>query len=343
MNLFRVAIIGAATLKGKEVAEALQELNFPAAETKLMDDDESLGQLETVGDEVTFVQRVEAEQFRNVDFAFFASDAVFTGKHWLTATTAGATVVDLSYALEREPRTRIRAPWVESELGEIENSREDFAASIVVVAHPVATVMALLLARASRAGGIRTAAVTVFQPVSEYGKLGMDELHQQTVSLLSFQNLPKEVFDAQIAFNMISSYGDASRVPMAETERRILEHYKTIVGDRLPMPSMMLVQAPTFHAHTFSIYLELEREISVGDMEKALSGEHVDVTRTAEESPSNVNAAGQEDIMVRVRQDIQNRSAFWIWAAADNLKLSATLAVECALRLSLVRPTGRVQ
>src|SRR5579884_923854 len=270
MNLFRVAIIGAATLKGKEVAEALQELNFPAAETKLMDDDESLGQLESLGEEITFVQRVEPDQFRNIDFAFFASDATFTAKHWTTATNAGATVVDLSYALEREPRIRIRAPWVESELGEIENSREDFSASIVVVAHPVATVMALLLARIKRAQHIKTAAFTVFQPVSEYGKQGMDELHQQTVSLLSFQNLPKEVFDAQIAFNMIPSYGDASRVPMAETERRILDHYRIITGGRLPVPAVMLIQAPTFHAHTFSAYIELEQEMALGDFEKAL-------------------------------------------------------------------------
>src|SRR5579872_2607911 len=112
MNLFRVAIVGAATLKGKEVAEALQEINFPTAETKLMDDDESLGQLENMGDEITFVQRVEAEQFRNIDFAFFACDAAFTAKHWATASDAGATIVDLSHALEHEPRVRIRSPWV---------------------------------------------------------------------------------------------------------------------------------------------------------------------------------------------------------------------------------------
>ena len=57
-NLYRVAIVGAGSLKGKEVAEMLNERNFPAVDVKLLDDDESLGQLEAMGDEVTFIQSV---------------------------------------------------------------------------------------------------------------------------------------------------------------------------------------------------------------------------------------------------------------------------------------------
>ena len=73
-NLYRIAIIGAGTLKGKEVAEVLNDRNFPAVDVKLLDDDESLGQLEAMGDEVTFIQNLRAEQFERVDFTFFASD-----------------------------------------------------------------------------------------------------------------------------------------------------------------------------------------------------------------------------------------------------------------------------
>ncbi len=38
----------------------------------------------------------------------------------------------------------------------------------------------------------------------------MDELHEQTVNLLSFQELPKNVFDIQVAFNMAERYGPRS-------------------------------------------------------------------------------------------------------------------------------------
>jgi len=73
-NLYRAAIVGAASLKGKEVAEMLNERNFPAADIRLLDDEESMGQLEAMGDEISFIQRVRAEQFENVDFTFFASE-----------------------------------------------------------------------------------------------------------------------------------------------------------------------------------------------------------------------------------------------------------------------------
>src|SRR5262249_18322455 len=109
-NLFRVAIVGAATLKGKELTEVLEERNFPAADIRLLDDNESLGQLERAQDELSFVQPVTTAQFENVDFTFFASEPNFTRANWKLARQAGSAIVDLSYALENEAAT-LSAPW----------------------------------------------------------------------------------------------------------------------------------------------------------------------------------------------------------------------------------------
>src|SRR5438067_12408033 len=84
-HLYRVAVIGAAGLKGKELGEVLNQRNFPAGDIRLLDDDESLGQLEGVGDAATFIQALRAEQFEHVDFTFFACDESFTREHWRTA------------------------------------------------------------------------------------------------------------------------------------------------------------------------------------------------------------------------------------------------------------------
>src|SRR5271157_5620396 len=116
-NLYRVAIVGAASLKGKEIAETLREWNFPAVDIRLLDDDESLGQLEAVGDEMNFIQSIRSEQFERVDFAFFASDARSTRNHWKAARDLGDTIVDLSFALEEEAGASIRSPWIERQTG----------------------------------------------------------------------------------------------------------------------------------------------------------------------------------------------------------------------------------
>ena len=117
-KLYRAAVVGAASLKGKEVAEMLNERNFPAADIRLLDDDESMGQLEAMGDEVSFIQRVRAEQFENVDFTFFASDEQTTRKNWKDARDAGSAIIDLSASLESEHGASVRSLWIERERGQ---------------------------------------------------------------------------------------------------------------------------------------------------------------------------------------------------------------------------------
>jgi aspartate-semialdehyde dehydrogenase len=339
---YRVAIVGAGTLKGKELAEVVPQSALAASELKLLDDDESLGQLEAVGDEMTFVQSVSRDNFENVDFAFFASRPEFTRKNWQLARAAGASIVDLSYALEKEANATVRAPWLEREVGQV--LTPELEPGPVIAAHPAAVVLGLLLVRAQRLAPIRTAVATVLEPASESGRPGLDELHEQTVNLLSFQELPREVFDAQLAFNLLGRLGEKSTaVALESTERRIGDHYRAITAGMAPVPSLMLIQAPIFHGYVFSIYIELERQQSAGDFSQALSGEHVTITRLAEDSPSNVSVAGQEQVLISLRQDVQRLNGFWIWAAADNLRLQALTAVECAQRLGAARPKGKVQ
>lgn len=340
-GLYRVAIVGAATLKGKEVAEVLSDRSFPSVDVKLLDDDESLGQLETLGDEISFIQRVRAEQFEHLDFTFFASDAECTRKNWIVARDAGSAIVDLSYALEAQPEAAVRSPWIERQLGIVHAPELQPGPS--VVAHPAATVLALLMLRAQKLGAIKRAIATIFEPASEHGQKGMDELHEQTVNLLSFQELPKKVFDTQVAFNLVSRYGEASLPPLSSIEQRILKHYRTIAGENAPPVSAMLVQGPVFHGHAFSIYLEMERAPSVTDLASALAGEHVSLSDSADSAPSNVNAAGQGDILVSIKPDAGQGSALWLWAAADNLRIAATTAVECAESMTAGRPRGKIQ
>jgi aspartate-semialdehyde dehydrogenase len=340
-GMFRVAIIGAATLKGRELKDVLSDRNFPAQDIRLLDDDESLGQLEAVGEEPTFIQSVLPEHLENVDFTFFASDENFTRNIWQMARKTGSDIIDLSYALENEKGALLRSPWIERELNV--PPKVDFAVAPVSIAHPAAVVLALLMLRARKIGGIAHAIVTAFEPASEHGKRGMDELHEQTVNLLSFQQLPKGVFDSQVAFNLLDRYGAHSLPSLESVESRIQSHFRRLVSDRLAVPSLMLLQAPIFHGHAFSLYIELEQPAQIEELTAALSGEHVDVLQGGEESPSNVNAAGQEQIQVFVRPDSQNEKGFWIWAASDNLRIAALTAAECAESMIAARPRGTVQ
>jgi aspartate-semialdehyde dehydrogenase len=340
-NFYRLAIVGAGTLKGKEVADVLNDRNFPSIDVKLLDDDEALGKLEAVGDEVTFIQNVRTEQFQNIDFTFFAADRDSTRNNWQTARNAGSTIIDLSSALDDEPDAVVRSPWIERQLGQ--PLIPELQPGPAVVAHPAAVVLALLLLRLQKAGQVERAVAMVFEPASEHGQKGMDELHEQTVNLLSFQQMPKNIFGVQVAFNMVARYGDHSVPALATVQSQVLKHYQRIVGDYAPVPSLLLVQAPIFHGHAFAIHLELGQVADLESISRALAGEHVNLTHGAEEAPSNVNAAGQSDIQVSIAADASQPNGFWLWAASDNLRIAAANAVECAEAMAASRPRGKIQ
>lgn len=340
-GFYRVAIVGAGSLKGKEVAEMLEQRNFPSYEIKLLDDDEALGQLEALKDEVTFIQSIRTEQFEHVDFTFFASDAQCTRQNWRQVLNSGSAIVDLSYALEDEPSAVLRAPWVERQLGT--TITPELQPGPVVTAHPTAVVLALLLLRVNTVLPVKRGIATIFEPASEHGQKGMDELHQQTVNLLSFQQLPKTVFDVQVAFNLVARYGENSPSTLSSIGERITRHYQKITASQVPLPSMQVLQAPIFHGNAVSLNLQLDHPADLAQISNALAGEHVSVVGTTEEAPSNVNAAGQGDILVSITPDAADTNSFWIWATSDNLRVAASTAVEAAETIATTRPRGKIQ
>jgi aspartate-semialdehyde dehydrogenase len=339
-NLYRAAIVGAASLKGKEIAEMLNERNFPAVDIRLLDDDESLGQLEAMGDEISFIQSVRAEQFEHVDFTFFAADGTCTRKNWKRARDAGSTIIDASATLEDEPGASVRSVWVERERALV--VPPELQPGPVVTAHPVSVMLALLLLRARKVGAIRRTVATIFEPASERGQRGMDELHQQTVNLLSFQPLPKDVFDEQVAFNMVGRYGLKAQPALASLEARVLRHYRKIAGDDAPQASLMLLQAPVFHGYALAVYLEMDG-LDIPALAQVLAGDHVVVTTAEDEPPSNVSAAGQAEVLLSIKSDPVQPNGVWLWAVADNLRVSALTAVECAESMTATRPLGKIQ
>jgi aspartate-semialdehyde dehydrogenase len=313
-----------------------------ASELELLDDDELAGQITAAGEEAAFIQRIDASSFDGLDFAFFAGDPAMTKKYWLQARRSGASLIDMTYALEQERDVLVRAPWV-SEMFAAGQGEPDLKTPALIAAHPAAVMLALVAARLQAKMKLVSLAATVMEPASEYGRLAMDELHQQTVNLLSFHNLPREQYDAQISFNLLPTLGEAAKVDLVGTRRRIAEHYKTLTGEEL---ALELVQAPVFHGYVAAVLVELGLPASVQQVEAALSGEHVDLVVGESDPPSNLSAAGQEDVMVRVRaatEDDTWATRFWLWLAADNLKLAALNAVACALELRRLRPLGKVQ
>lgn len=342
----KIAIVGAGSLRGKELNDALADSPLAGANFLLMDDEAELGSLEAVGDEVTFIQRIDADSFRHVDFVFFAGDPELTRKHWQMASRAGASLIDLSGALEDQPGVLVRAPFAADEPGSAGGAAPTLETKAVVPAHPIAVALTLLLGRMAQNAPIRAAAATILEPASEYGRAAMDELHQQTVKLLSFQELPKQVYDTQVAFNTTPAFGEAAKFSLAASESRMRRHFAVLAAGRLPEPDVQLLHIPVFHGYGISLSVDLEQSVLLDQVEASLAGDHVEVVTADADPPTNLSVAGQPNILVRVRPHNTTdpeSTRFRIWAGLDNLRFGALNAVACALELRRLRPSGEVQ
>jgi aspartate-semialdehyde dehydrogenase len=315
-----VAVVGGDTLLARELRELLGETK-PAPRVELIS---GIGeQLSSIDDKeeapVTMVPLASAS-FEGAAVAFLAGSQASSRKALKIAPKKTA-LIDLTAALEEQPNARLRAPYAEK--APMKN-----LGAVQVIAHPASIAMAMFLTRLSECAAIKRSIIHVFEPASERGQKGLDELQQQNVAVLSFQKLKTDVFDTQVAFAMLARYGEEADEPLEGIENRVERHLASLLAawDGIPMPSLRVIQAPVFHGHSFSAWVEFEENPGVEALQQALNGGGIDVR--PDEPPTNIGVAGQDGLSVgAIAVDPNNARACWFWMASDNFRLLAENAV----------------
>jgi aspartate-semialdehyde dehydrogenase len=200
-----------------------------------------------------------------------------------------------------------------------------------VIAHPAAIALTMLFSRLARIAAIRRAVVHVFEPASERAQPGLDELQKQTVAVLAFQKLKTDIFDAQLAFNLLARYGEEAPEPLDSIEQRLERHLASLLSAYpvIPMPSLRLIQAPVFHGHSFSVWVEFEENPGAEALARSLAKAGLDVR--PDDPPTNAGIAGQSGLSLgAIAQDQNQPRACWLWMVADNLRLAAENALAVA-------------
>ena len=322
-----IALVGGDSLLAKELREVLSKSN-PAPRVQLISaSGDGTAKLAAEGDEPIVMAPLSAESLAGTTVAFLAGSPASSRRALKVNPQGGPRLIDLAGGLEEQPEARLRAPFADPALWR----PEGIASPIQVIAHPAAIALAMFLGRVSKAGTIRRSVIHIFEPASERGQRGLDELQQQTIGVLSFQKLKTDVFDTQLAFNMLARYGEEALEPLESIEQRVEKHLASLLTawPGIPMPSLRVIQAPVFHGHSISTWVEFEENPGADALAKVLAESGLDV-RT-DEPPSNVGMAGQSGLSVgAIAVDHNQPRASWFWLASDNLRLAAENAVAVA-------------
>jgi aspartate-semialdehyde dehydrogenase len=278
------------------------------------------------------IQPVEEGSFDKARLVFFAGSPEFVERNFRAALDAGAVVIDFTGKVGTKDSSP--NPWF-PKLDEFWGKQfTPKSPHFWVISAP--GVAAASLAFGLKPLGLERLNITFFRPVSEAGRAGIEEMESQTGQLLSFQNIGKPIFDVQVAFNVLEQYGPESRQNLSAAKESLREEVAACVAKQGPViPSVQLLHAPTFYGMTFSACVELDPGLAdTESVSKACREAGFSVVPEADGSPSNVSVAGETTIQIGIpKADPANYGTWWLWGAADNIRLPAWNAVKLAEKL----------
>jgi aspartate-semialdehyde dehydrogenase len=331
---YRIAIVGASSLLGKEIAVVLEERRFPVSRLVRVagnEDEPELPILDLKGG-VESALGEEDLSGGELDFVFVAARPRELPRFLRGLATdgkSGCVVIHLVVGPE-SAKAKVAPPSIPFLDGKPARGGGAVAAQIVS-AHPATIVLSTLLLRLAARFPIRSAVAQVFSPASEMGSRAIEELQKQTVNLLSFQKIPRAVFGGQLAFNVLPRLGRGGHGGLANLEAQVRRQLSEYLKERAPVPALHAIQTPVFYALGCSLYVEFAQTVGPADAAAALAGARVRLSKLSEDAPSQVDAAGSSDILVdAVLPDPAHPNGVWIWAAVDNIRLAAVNAVEIA-------------
>lgn len=323
-----VAILGATGLVGRQLIDALAERRFPLSSLELYASPRTAGQQISCGALTSRVELLDTARFADTEIVI-AAMGIEASAEWIPrAVEAGAIVIDLSQVYIDDSEVPVVVPEVNAPaLSELGNRR------IVTSPDAVALAAAVALAPLQREVGVRRIVLTTFEPVSGAGAAGIEELQQQTTSLMSGEDAVARVFEQRIAFNVIPQLGEILAGGSTRGEIVAATALRRLVDLELAV-SVTRVRVPTFYGLALAMNVETLQPITAEEVHEVLRAARGVLLAEAVEAgsyPTAADTVGEDSTLIgRVRCDPET-SLIDLWVAVDNMrKGSAVNAVQIA-------------
>ena len=316
-----VLLIGADSLLGRELRDRYSAAALaPRLQSATLEKDAS-AVFAATEDDIEVVPAVNGHMINDA-LAILAVNSAAEAYQHLSQFDSPAPLLVLSGELDSQPGATLRAPLYE--LRPVESS-------IHTIPQPGTLLIDSFLDDLHSRHPLRRSVVTLFEPASQSGRQAIDELQKQTISLLSFKPIPKTHYDSQLAFNLLPRTGEESKISLPAREARICAELKQLHSFHpdIPIPSVRLVHAPTFHGYSASVWVEFASLPNLPEIIQELKAEGVDVRDESLDPPTNTGAAGQSGYAVgAIEADRIQPNCAWFWLAADNFRLQADVTID---------------
>src|ERR1041384_1311557 len=261
---FSVAVVGATGNVGREMLGILAERSFPADEVVALASRRSQGSEVSYGDRTLKVKALEHHDFAGTDICLMSA-GLAVSKQWSpNIAAAGAVVIDNSSCWRYDADVPLIVPEVNGDA--VASFRKKG-----IIANPNCSTAQLVVALKplhDRAKITRVVCST-YQSVSGAGKQGMDELWTQTRGIFVNDEIVKEKFTRQIAFNVIPHIDVFMEDGYTKEEWKMTAETKKILDPKIKLTATC-VRVPVFVAHSEAVNVESEKPISADEARNIL-------------------------------------------------------------------------
>ncbi|MFC3193884.1 aspartate-semialdehyde dehydrogenase [Marinicella sediminis] len=322
---YNVAVVGATGAVGKTMLDILQERQFPVAKIFPLASERSAGETIDFNKQEVMVGNLADFDFSQADIALFSAGGGVSAEYAPKAASARCVVIDNTSYFRNEQDIPLVVPEVNPQaIGEYTNS--------YIIANPNCSTIQMLVALAPihRAVGITRINVATYQSVSGAGNKGIDELSEQTRSLLNFKPLKTSAFSQQIAFNVIPQIDQFQDNGYTREEMKMVWETHKILADSSIRVNPTCVRVPVFYGHAEAVHIETRDKITAAEASQILSQspgvQLMDQPGQLEYPSPAVHAAGNDPVFVgRIREDISHEKGLNLWIVSDNIRKGAAL------------------
>ena len=330
---YAVCVAGATGAVGQEMMKILEQRNFPVRELRPLASERSAGSyLEFKGKNVR-VELLNEKAFKGMEIGLFSPGGELSKKFAPIAADQGCVVVDNTSAFRMEPDIPLVVPEVNPEDISLFRNRN-------IIANPNCSTiqMVVVLKPIHDRVPIRRVVVSTYQSTSGAGKEAMDELAGQTIAILNQQEIRKQKFPHQIAFNILPHIDSFLDNGYTKEEMKMVNETHKIMHDESIRITATTVRVPVYYGHSEAVNLELTSELTAREVRNILSqapGVTVCDDPSKNVYPMPIHAAGKDDTFVgRIRKDISQLNGIDLWIVSDNIRKGAALnAVQIAEHL----------
>jgi aspartate-semialdehyde dehydrogenase len=330
---YRIAVVGATGVVGREMLNILNERQFPVSEVVALASRRSAGKEASFGDRVLKVQALDSFDFAGIDIALFSAGGAVAKEYAPKAAEAGAIVIDNSSAWRMDPDVPLVVPECNADaLAGFTKKR--------IIANPNCSTaqMVVALKPLHDAAKIKRVVVATYQSTSGAGNDAMDELFNQTKAIYVNDPIEPVKFTKQIAFNVIPHIDVFMDDGSTKEEWKMVVETKKILDPSIKVVATC-VRVPVFVGHSEAVHVEFEKPISA-DEARAILREAPGVMVLDKREPGGyitpVECVGEYATFVsRIREDATVENGLAMWVVSDNLRKGAALnAVQIAESLA---------